>query len=934
MPDTIENTVGLQHCYWSTNGKLAAVTKGGTYYLYTRDKNEFIVDESCVGGKTANPKYTADHARWAFIYDLFFQSLEKAKPEDIKENLWGPLSGGTIPVYKYGLEKKYKVGRSLKFNPSEGSYYFGHKQRVELFSESPGTGFYFYIVPVTSSKINYAYFHKSEDIKHYGENVSLTVMFHGYNLEKKNKYKAKVYLLEETEAIGLTQTEDFEDKNLWDAVITDDLSTTGKDDDFNHYLKHNFNINIDWKKGENRKKNFTVAVEVYRVWEERGVIYGTNAKEERVAFKNYADTPTTDLINYNAELLKTQDVDKKDSISSRFMVSEELMDHYLTRIEQDKKNMIQYIGDIEHTQREFDPCGYSKITIQDKGDSERKPLVIFDETQPANKIDKTEQIFAIIAGDERKEITITLDGLQTKNQFCQGLLLDEGQKHTQDKNVFQVDNVYSAFFRGEITTPDSTHQQQQKDAGIPTTVENSKDTDVIITDNVSNPSEAQQWQDGIDYKIEKDNEITLKLRYLYNKTAFESLQQINNNSRPEDKSLTSLNMLWLFRYFIFSDNLAQIFFLPISTCRYPNQIAKFRVYPDIEWEIAFMITIGAGYSGKIKYHRDRLNRIHLGDENNPGYGFRYIKDDLKIEGEKTENLGWTLKAKAIENGTEHEIGIESVKKVVDTAVYAFNITRQSLEVFDPSNSDGTPSLAVSRRIIEVDFAIDPPNVGFALSWKFGKASNDEIVPIYTGGLRADPLIGLTIVVDLVPLIKFIPYVGKILDWLIRFVEKLTKSKIYITFEISVPIKADLSLSYNRIDGFANRGKQKMWFEPTVTLRAGCKSNEVVFIPTATRADGTVETTETEKWKVEGNAAASYTFEKEWGYDLTVNKYYEQSSVKFNGAKITIIVSELISKRRIDFKPYKQETFEVVPPDKPDEPTYSSGKIYIEEDKKL
>ena len=67
--------------------------------------------------------------------------------------------------------------------------------------------------------------------------------------------------------------------------------------------------------------------------------------------------------------------------------------------------------------------------------------------------------------------------------------------------------------------------------------------------------------------------------------------------------------------------------------------------------------------------------------------------------------------------------------------------------------------------------------------------------------------------------------------------------------------------------------------------------------------------------------------------MTVNKYYEQSSVKFNGAKITIIVSELISKRRIDFKPYKQETFEVVPPDKTDEPTYSSGKIYIEEDKK-
>lgn len=362
--------------------------------------------------------------------------------------------------------------------------------------------------------------------------------------------------------------------------------------------------------------------------------------------------------------------------------------------------------------------------------------------------------------------------------------------------------------------------------------------------------------------------------------------------------------------------------MPISTCRYPNQLAKIRLFPDIEWEVAFLITVGRAYSGKIKYSRERLNLYHQ------NFSFQYLKNDLKVESEETNNLGWTLKAKAFENGIEHEIGIESIKKVIDAAVYAFNVTRESLEAFNPSNNDGTPSLAVSRGVIDLDFAIDPPNIGFALGWEFGKASNDEIVPIYTGGLRADPLIGLTIIVDLVPLVKFIPYVGAILNWLIRFIEKLTKSKIYITFEISFPVKADLSLSYNKVDGFANQGKQKIWIEPTVTLRAGCKSNEVILIPTSTRADGTIETTETEKWKVEGNAAASYTFEKEWGYDLTVNKYYEQSLVKFNGAKITIIISELISKRRIDFKPYKQETFEVVPPDEPDAPTYSSGKIYI------
>lgn len=39
------------------------------------------------------------------------------------------------------------------------------------------------------------------------------------------------------------------------------------------------------------------------------------------------------------------------------MVSEELMDVYLFRIEEEKKNMTQYIGDIVYKKQEFDPYG-------------------------------------------------------------------------------------------------------------------------------------------------------------------------------------------------------------------------------------------------------------------------------------------------------------------------------------------------------------------------------------------------------------------------------------------------------------------------------------------------------------------------------------------------------------------------------------------------
>lgn len=602
--------------------------------------------------------------------------------------------------------------------------------------------------------------------------------------------------------------------------------------------------------------------------------------------------------------------------SRELLVPYDTMSSLFGQFEKQKNNQIQYIGDIRYTKREYDPCGYSKITLKDEGDGDRPPLVIFDEEDTANPIDRTDKVFGIIAGDTRKNISITLDKLTTKEAFCQGLLLDEGQKHTVQTNVFQVEKVYAAQRdkSGFNTQEDKTHSEQQKNAGIATNDQNKNDRDVIRTDKSYNPSAAQHWQANVDYKFQGDNKMIVMPRYNYNKTFLQN----RTIHTPE-----AANMLWLFNYFILNDDLAQNYFVPVSTCRYPNQIAKIKVYPDIEWEVAFMITVGRGYSGKLKYSRERLNGYHQ------NYNFRYITQELNVDVTQSSNLGWTLKAKAVENGKEHEIGIESIKKVIDTGVAAYNSSQRYLEIFNPRHSDGTPSLAQSRRVIEIDFAIDPPNVGFALGWKFGKASNNEIVPIYTGGFRADPLIGLTVSVDLVPLIKFLGPIGRVISWIIQFIEWLSKSDLYITFEIAFPVKADLSLSYNRIDGFKNRGKQKVWVEPGVTLRAGCKSNEVVFIPTTTAA-GITETTEVEKWKVEGNVATSLTFEKEWGFDINQGKYYEKSTVNFKGAKMTIVISELVSRRQIDFKPTHQQVFTII--EEPKDPIYDSGKIYIDETK--
>lgn len=137
-----------------------------------------------------------------------------------------------------------------------------------------------------------------------------------------------------------------------------------------------------------------------------------------------------------------------------------------------------------------------------------------------------------------------------------------------------------------------------------------------------------------------------------------------------------------------SDDLAQTFFLPISTCRYPNQIAKIKVYPDIEWEIAFMITIGVGYSGKIKYKRERMNGIHQ------GYGFKYLKDELQIDNTESSNLGSSIMGKCAVNGKEHSLGFEGIKRTVNLLVSTFNASVEVLEVLNPDGTNQADSAAV------------------------------------------------------------------------------------------------------------------------------------------------------------------------------------------------------------------------------------------------
>ncbi|MFK7003725.1 hypothetical protein BWK63_05820 [Flavobacterium covae] len=888
---------------------------------------QFYLDTSCF-----EDHKMASNIKWAVVYQSAFLDACK-KEQDIPPKLWALNEGDSLIKYK-GMNKSYKKGDRLTvklLGNIKSMYYYGHIQKVIVFTDQPEEGFTFYIIPVSSPQINFAYFENSEKNWQYGQSANLSVHYHNLCSEKNTPLYSQVFIVENTPSNqNLTAQEGepldlstIQQASVWSSGENPMPEIDKKENGVNSFGKYTVLLDYEnWRKGDLKEKQFSIIALVYKK------DYSFIGKPLYIIqkFRNFLSDPTHNLYQYDSTTLLIKDVDNtENSISSRIRVQKDFMSEILARQEVQKSNMIQYIGDIEYNRREYDPCGYSKITIKDDDDPERQALVLFDEEDTTNPIDRTTKVFGIITGDERKNISITIDQLTTKDVFCQGLLLESGQKHNEFKNVFQVDKVYTAQKSKDKNKKsiypekkDDTHLEQLKKAKTPITQQNKKDYDVIRTDNSYNPSETQGWQEGIDYKFEGNDKILIMPKYMYNKTALESKQ---NHLNPLEKE--ALNTLWLFNYFILKEDLAQTYFLPISTCRYPNQIAKIKVYPDIEWEIAFLITIGTGYSGNIKYSRNRMNGYHK------NFGFKYLHEELNINNTKTSNLGWSLKTKAAENGTEHEIGLEGIKKIIDTSIEAFNATRQYLEMFNPDNNDGTPSLAQSQQVIEIEFEIDPPNIGFALGWKFDKASNDEIVPIYTGGLRADPLIGLTISVDLVPLVRLLPYVGTAIDWLIKVITRITRSDIYITFEISTAVSGDLSFSYNKIDGFKNKEKQIMKVTPSVSIKTGCKSRDIIIIPSVTIGGINYPEQEVEKWKIEGNVASSFIFEKEWGYNKNKKMNYERSKVKFDGAKVTFIVNNIIDKRRVDYKIAYQENFILIPPSDDNAPIYDSNDVYIE-----
>lgn len=566
-----------------------------------------FVDEDCLGINTKNPITTLNDVKWLIISEFHFIKViqntidQKNFLQTLKNNIedkhYRILSGNNIIINNNHLLRENRNG------------YLGIRQLLIPFTIYPERKLAKNIVALDKPQVQFCSFLINES-----DDKSLNKKLNKIVYGKVLKIRIRTHLLP-----------DFRNN------------------------EDNFEAKLNLVKKDNNKIMGTVPIKItamdasYNLREEFEIALDPKWSEEHVNKKDYDSfylTISDGEITFNQEMFSEQgknnplkDIefssDKKTAwlvpesekniyqYTNEIFVFDDKLSDILYRFENTKNNQIALIGDVNYSYKEYDPCGYSKISIYEEG-KEDDALIIFNEggEEEGEKIkkDDTHKSFDIISGDDEKQaktIIVKVEGLETTNDSCQSVLLNEGEKHTNKDNIFITDKIWSAIEwehkkieppRNEVAK--SSTDVAKKNSKYPSEElseidEPESNYEGVVRDrafrkgtykkNEDTSHKGETGQFGADYDLEKvddvdgfevqelletDYEKDLELSEGIATFTFKNLRYTYNKS----------GLLWQFNYFKLSEDKAQTYFVPVSTCRYSNQIAQVKVYPDIEWE--------------------------------------------------------------------------------------------------------------------------------------------------------------------------------------------------------------------------------------------------------------------------------------------------------------------------------------------------------------
>ncbi|WP_108867131.1 hypothetical protein [Aquimarina aquimarini] len=519
---------------------------------------------------------------------------------------------------------------------------------------------------------------------------------------------------------------------------------------------------------------------------------------------------------YTTKDVGTYDTTKGTVVENQevsFQVKYDTMDVVLDKYEAQKNNMFVVVGDVEYSARSNEPCKYSKLLIEHK--SRAEPFVLFDEDSTSTApIDHTDLVFGIVAGDKKETIKITAVGLAIQNYQDKGLkkprcfgittskrlkkgrLVNKKEKH-RDQEEFKHNTIEDVFTmeKAYVLYPDALNT---------TTNTNSETTGDETLDI--------QSQD-IDYTHTK-NGIKLEVGYLYNKNYDNRVLNFLAYDTAYLKSnqfIEALRNIWVVRYLVKiakGEPIHQSYFVPIGTCRYPNQLARIAVYPDMKWVINFHYNIkeplyynqtptemeyqshsgDRDMSGNIKRKREAATAKHISTayQNQKSEFGLYV--ECEVDGSSKIKLGKDF--------------AEKFRKMISPLTWMVDRLDSDLGVSNAKKEEeklklsGKKGLMARLNKLPMSFELKAPNIGVGLGIGYGETQCHEVGYELEGRILMNPIIGANVTLDVLALgSKFKPW-GAIIDALdiaAFLLEFCSGGKIEAEYVIEVKFTAEISL---------------------------------------------------------------------------------------------------------------------------------------------
>ncbi|MBL4746311.1 MAG: hypothetical protein JKY08_08070 [Flavobacteriaceae bacterium] len=453
--------------------------------------------------------------------------------------------------------------------------------------------------------------------------------------------------------------------------------------------------------------------------------------------------------------------------------------------------MIAEIKDQKYTCKNDDPCKFTGIDVKV---GTQKKVTIFNEndTSSATEVsDTTSKVFSFVAGDKEKEkITITLKDLSISD--------------------YKPGKEYKCY-------KDIEHSTQ----------------------NLINPTKVSpQWLvkkgDGngahFSYYEIKGNTIQLEIGYIFNKSYDNSvLNYLAYEQSVVKKGLLgeAVRNIWVLRYLlkmINNENMQQSYAIPINTCRYPNQLVRLNVYPDMKWVLNFNYNISTPlYYGVTEETATYSARFH---ESTDSYGRPLLvssnsRQRQQILDKEISNalLGISGQETSFNIGIQCQIGNSSpfnLNKLYEKKFQSMLAPLMWIHDFIDSTFGVSDAKQINKKIkakkvgkfnklaarlnkLPMSFELIAPQIAMGFGIGYGNANNNNVGYELEGQLLMNPIIGANIKLDVLALgSKFKPW-GAIIDALdlVSFAtEMLSGGSLQINYELYVQLTAKILLVGN------------------------------------------------------------------------------------------------------------------------------------------